>query len=295
MIRTLLIFDTPGWACESECRAIRKHLELNAPGGFDCTLSPCTSAATATAYDLVVSTIYYHFEEAVHLKSIAEVSSYSYWIRKGWEGGWPHLKQWKHIVAKNAHIHSLLTAEDHLDVTLLYHPFDHDFFSPQAGPAHSRFRIGFAGHRDQELKGLKLIRAAVADLPDVELVTMTWEDGKLAHDSMPNFYRSLDAYVCMSKAGQDAGPRSPIEAGLCGVPVITTSAGQIGEMAHDGRNALVIERNSDALRAANIRLRDDHVTRMRLGAAARATFLNEWIIPTGVAWTRYLQRIAEQP
>lgn len=302
-IRILLIYDVPGWACESECRALAKHLELHAPGRFLVIQAPSFRVPDLRQFDVVFSTLYYFLPPAEHPRSVSQVSGYDYWIRKGWTAeqntetgiaGWPHLTNWKYMIAKNRDIFQKLTPEDHPRVSLLYHPFDHDFWTPE-GPASHRdesvFTVGFAGHR-QGLKGLEILEAAVAGLQGVRLLAPTYEAGRIAHDAMPAFYRSLDAYACMSQPGQDAGPRSPAEAGLCGVPVITTRGGQIGEMVENDRTGFLIERDVNALRAAILRLKDDPNLRSRMAGNIRSTFRDHWAMDVGRAWAQYLLGVA---
>lgn len=296
MIRLLLIYDVLGWAYEAQCKAIAKHLEENAPGEFDITLKGASSANTAMLdqFDVVFSCVYYHLAEAHHPRSASQICSYSYWIRKDWPDGWPHLTQWQFLVGANQHITEILTPEDHPRVEKLYMPFDADFWRPRIVTHFptSSFRVGFAGHKNQRLKGVHLIKEAVESLPECRLLTPSWEEGRLTPEQMPVFYSTLDAYVCMSEPGQDAVPRPPVEAGLCGVPVITTKGGQIGEMVVDGENGLVIERTAEALKDALERLRDDVDLRIRIKANIRGSFIEDWVVPTGQAWTDYLRRLA---
>jgi glycosyltransferase involved in cell wall biosynthesis len=297
MTKLLLIYDVPNWACHSACRAIKRQLEIHAPGEFDCTLlraSPANQAGLK-AYDLVFSTLHYHLAEAHHPRSITQVSSYSYWIRKDWPGGWPHLRQWQYVIAKSKDIFAKLTPEDHDRIELLYHPFDHIHWSPGPSPAHSAFRVGYAGHRDQSLKGLKLIRKGVAEVPGTELDIRTYEEKRVPFEEMPAFYRSLDAYVCMSQASQEAGPRPAIEAGLCGIPIITTKAGQIGEMIEDGVNGLVIDRTPESLIDALKRLKGDPKLHARLASCVRESFMDKWIMEVGKSYVEYFRKILAAP
>jgi glycosyltransferase involved in cell wall biosynthesis len=57
----------------------------------------------------------------------------------------------------------------------------------------------------------------------------------------------------------------------CGLAVVTTGIGAIGEAARDGMTALMVNpRDAAALAAAITRLRDDPALRARLGEAAGA-------------------------
>jgi len=292
-IRLLLVYDVEGWACHTECKAIRLHLERCAPGRFSIAMLRAGSAYDKRLFDIVFSTIYYHLPDAAHPRSVSQVSSYSYWIRKEADGGaWPQLKQWKYMIAKNTHIASILTPDDHPRITKLYHALDYRHWQPRR-PTHrdpSVFTIGFAGHQ-QDLKGLKLIKQAIAGLDGVRLLAPTWESNRIPQDQMPGLYSSLDAYVCMSRPGHDAGPRPPMEAALCGVPIITTRAGQIGEMIEDGVNGLVIERTVEAAADAVSKLKSDVQLRKRLAQNVRRSLMDEWVFSVGQQWTDYMLNV----
>jgi glycosyltransferase involved in cell wall biosynthesis len=297
MIKLLLTYDVPDWACHGTCCATKLQLDLAAPGRFDCTLRRVgpANAKDLTDFDVVFSTIYYHFTEAAHPKSATQVSSYSYWIRKGWDGGWPHLKQWRYVVAKNAALRAKLTEQDHPRITKLYHVLNHLMFTP--GPPRAQddqFVIGFAGHT-QALKGLHLIEKAVSNVDNVRLKTATWEGNRLPYAAMPDFYRSLDAYISMSDPAQEAGPRPAMEAGLCGIPVITTVAGQIGEMTAHEQNGLLVERDVESLTAAISRLKQDRDLHARISTEVRPSYLQKWVLDVGASWADYLTEIAESP
>ena len=65
-------------------------------------------------------------------------------------------------------------------------------------------------------------------------------------------------------------PQALIQAMLVGLPVVTTSAGSIGELALDGKTALVVPgQDVQALRGAIAQLLAEPALRVRLGSAAR--------------------------
>ena len=61
-----------------------------------------------------------------------------------------------------------------------------------------------------------------------------------------------------------------LQAMSCALPVVTTSAGAIGEVARDGETALVVPaKNSDALADALHQIRTDRDSARQLGQRAR--------------------------
>lgn len=297
MIKLVLIFDQLDWATGSEALALKKHLDWNAPGQFAVTL--CASGQSGQIrpgqFDILLSGLYYALRDAQHPKSISMISSESYWIRKSWTAeqntetgvaGWPHLHNWQYMVAHNKEIYEKLTPEDHPKIKLLYHTLDHEFWTPGLRQAHSgKFRVGFAGH-EQDIKGWDILVGIKAAMPNIDVVAATYENNRKPAAEMPDFYRSLDAYLCLSR--WDCGPRPPMEAGLCGTPVITTRTGQIQEMVVDGETGLFIEPSVQSACDAINRLRVDTALRSKLGMQAREEFSSKWAVQGGRDWTQYL-------
>ncbi len=86
-------------------------------------------------------------------------------------------------------------------------------------------------------------------------------------EDMARLYNRARMVVCASTA--EGGPRVTVEAMACGVPVITTPVGMMGELIADGENGLLFYWEAGEL-AARIRLLlDDESARARLGAAGR--------------------------
>ncbi len=293
--RVLLVYDVPGWAFHAECRELAALFDRHAPGVFAAEVVPSARACAMdrSRFDVVYSSAYYDLPPAAHPKSVSQVSSCSYWTRKAWPGGWPHLGRWRYLAVKNKELSERLTAADHPQARLLYHQVDErPWLGAPATRGSGALVVGYAGHRRAD-KGLGILEAAVKDVPGVRLLAPTYEEGRLPWEAMPAFYGSLDAYVCMSQSGREAGPRSAIEAGMCGCAIVTTRTGQIGEMVEDGANGIVVERTVDALRGALVALRDDRERCASLGAHARETFVNAWAVPTGRAWVDFFREIVE--
>jgi len=81
--------------------------------------------------------------------------------------------------------------------------------------------------------------------------------------------QALDIFALPSYANEGV-PQALLQAMLVELPCITTSVGGIGELALDGRTALVVPpQDVTALRAALERLMQDGESRKRLGASAR--------------------------
>lgn len=81
--------------------------------------------------------------------------------------------------------------------------------------------------------------------------------------------QALDVFALPSYANEGV-PQALIQAMMVGLPVVTTSAGSIGELALDGKTALVVPgQDTQALHDALIRVIADPALRAGLGSAAR--------------------------
>ena len=175
---------------------------------------------------------------------------------------------------------------------------DHERFAPAdraaaraaLGLPADRFIVGIVatlrswkGHRFlvdavASLRDPDLLLAIVGDGPQQEALARQVADGGLGgrvilagqRKDVPAWMQAFDVFALPSYANEGV-PQALIQAMLCGLPSVTTSAGAIGEIALDGRTALVVaQQDSAALAAAIARLRGDAGLRSALGAAARA-------------------------
>ncbi len=81
--------------------------------------------------------------------------------------------------------------------------------------------------------------------------------------------QAMDVFALPSYANEGV-PQSILQAFACALPVVTTSAGAISEVAIDGETALVVPMQDAAALAAGLaRLLDDAALRSRLGLNAR--------------------------
>jgi glycosyltransferase involved in cell wall biosynthesis len=94
-------------------------------------------------------------------------------------------------------------------------------------------------------------------------------------DDMPRLFQSVDVVVLPSY--REGLPKGLIEAGACGLPLVTTDVPGCREVVTDGVDGLLVPpKDAAALARAIARLHDDAVLRQRLGAAARAKALREF-------------------
>ncbi len=95
-------------------------------------------------------------------------------------------------------------------------------------------------------------------------------------DNVPEWLSALDLFTLPSY-GDEGVPQGIMQAMACGLPVVSTPVGAIGEAVQDGLTGLMTQpRNATALAASLAKLMADHALRQRMGAAgleyARANF-----------------------
>jgi glycosyltransferase involved in cell wall biosynthesis len=88
-------------------------------------------------------------------------------------------------------------------------------------------------------------------------------------DDVVPWLQALDVFALPSYANEGV-PQAIMQAMACGVPVVSTAAGAIGELVQDGDTGLVVPtRDAGALREALARLEGDAALRERLARRAR--------------------------
>jgi len=95
-------------------------------------------------------------------------------------------------------------------------------------------------------------------------------------DNVPEWLSALDIFTLPSY-GDEGVPQGIMQAMACGLPVVSTPVGAIGEAVQDGLTGLMTEpRNAAALAASLAQMMADNELRQRMGAAslayARANF-----------------------
>jgi len=94
-------------------------------------------------------------------------------------------------------------------------------------------------------------------------------------DDMPALFHSVDAVVLPSY--REGLPKGLIEAGACGLPLVTTDVPGCREVVTDGEDGLLVPvRDAPALANAIARLEQDAALCRRLGAAARRKAVSQF-------------------
>ena len=113
----------------------------------------------------------------------------------------------------------------------------------------------------------------------VDFTSAKYGGGRLSKDQMPAFYAGLDGYMCLSVT--EGLNNSVMEAGMMGVPVISTRCGAAEEMIRDGENGFLVDRNVEAVAEAIEKLKDEDL-RMQMGEAMHQEIKENWTWATKI-------------
>jgi len=109
----------------------------------------------------------------------------------------------------------------------------------------------FADEVDDDLKGLnKVIKPAIKELQEeghnIVLEIADRNIKMIPHQEMPDYYNSIDIYVCTSRT--EGTPNPVLEAMACGVPIISTDVGIVPEIFGKKQKKYMIERTKEDLK-----------------------------------------------
>lgn len=132
---------------------------------------------------------------------------------------------------------------------------------------------------DNDMKGVEgIIKPAIKKLKDqnynVSLKLADRNIKKIEIDDMPEYYNSIDIYVCASKA--EGTPMPVLEAMAIGIPVVSTDVGIVQEaFGERERKYILEERTADNL-ANKLKLLIDTPQEMKLISEENLNQIKEW-------------------
>ena len=128
-----------------------------------------------------------------------------------------------------------------------------------------KIKIGWVGNSeftdsegDSDLKGVrKIIKPALEELIKegypIELKFADRKDGYIPHDKMPDYYNSIDLYICGSK--NEGTPNPVLESMASGVPIVSTNVGIVRDALGEKQKEFILkERTKADLKAKLIKL-----------------------------------------
>jgi glycosyltransferase involved in cell wall biosynthesis len=113
----------------------------------------------------------------------------------------------------------------------------------------SKFKDSFG---DEDMKGVEgIIKPAISELQqegyNIELNLADRNIKMIPQEEMPNFYNSINLYICASKA--EGTPLTVLEAMAMGIPIISTDVGIVSEvLGEKGKKYILEERTKECLK-----------------------------------------------
>ena len=120
-------------------------------------------------------------------------------------------------------------------------------------------KVGWVGNSeftdsegDSDLKGVrKIIKPALEELIaegySIEMKFADRKDGLIPHDKMPDYYNSIDLYICASK--NEGTPNPVLESMASGVPIVSTDVGIVRDASGKEQSKFILkERSKEALK-----------------------------------------------
>lgn len=101
--------------------------------------------------------------------------------------------------------------------TEVFHPSTENLLRKD-GP----LRVGFSGNTERPVKRFHIFEEVMQNHKGFSFKVSSFKkEGRLPHEEMPEFYRSIDVLVCTST--HEGGPLTAYEAGACGTPTVFLS------------------------------------------------------------------------
>lgn len=196
------------------------------------------------------------------------------------------------------------------NVFFVPHGVDTDFFTPppEPGRAGSSFTTVSVGWWLRDVEMMKqVMERALVEAPDVTFNVVTFPEYFPFYEGLPNVklltgisddellakYREADALLLPMK--DCTANNAILEAMACGVPVLSTAVGGIGDYVDDGCGILVPPGDSAALFDALMKLKREPETRASMGARAREKALQFDWRAVGSQMTAVYERIWSMP
>lgn len=113
----------------------------------------------------------------------------------------------------------------------------------------SKFKDSYG---DEDMKGVEgIIKPAISELQQegykIELKLADRNISMISQEDMPNFYNSINLYICASKT--EGTPLTVLEAMAMGIPIISTDVGIVSEvLGEKGKKYILKERSKEYLK-----------------------------------------------
>lgn len=192
------------------------------------------------------------------------------------------LKKFKVVSANSMILYELLNSSLP-NLTYCPNGVDADFFTPNDKKEYdpARIKIGWVG-KVRGPKNFPVIKEACKKLESIggfkaEIVKVpkNFRKAPLSFSQMRDFYRNIDFYLTASWS--EGTPNPALEAGSCGVPIVTTRVGNMRELIKDDQNGFFIEPTIESIigRFKSIK-KMDRKDYLKMSKNIRSSIVKDW-------------------
>jgi hypothetical protein len=272
--RILCIVDVPNWIFSRHVKYLQRHLSDE----FELSVAYRGEPFEESEYDLIYP-LEFMLIDADRIgdprKYITGIRSFLSWA------DWDFLSLVNYLSESFLAVHTVSRELYYIfspylpTITQLTHGVDLELFSPKkpSNKVPGSLRLGWAGNRATFIKGFYRYIEPLTQLPGIQLSLCGYSDRNLALEEMPDFYESIDAYICTSSF--EGSNNTLLEASAMERAIVTTSVGTVPEFLEDRVSALIVDRDLDQIKNAVIELRDNPNLRRELGKNARASLVTK--------------------
>lgn len=293
-MKILIIYDVDGWAWHRNSIEIQKYLTQ-----YDITITK-NKSITPEIMNQFNHVHYFGWLEGRSNanKVSAGVTSYNFIRSKSaftYQTDWPKFKA---LTANNKSLYEIVK-QYNKNVFLTPNGVDENKFYPVKKKKGENLVVGWVGqnngasflkHEDGgqiDIKGFNLIlkplmKSLEGKGVEFKINNSTYKEAN-SHESMPEFFNSVDVQICTSY--REGTPNPMFEASACGRALISTKVGAIQDCIVDGQNGFLIneyskesdiQRTIDLFREKLIFLRDNRDICEEMGQKGREIIERDW-------------------
>lgn len=257
-MKLAILYDVKGWAYHSEAMGLKKYLDIN--------IEKFNIKSEIFAYPFFYSNKNIHKEyDKVFLfprqanpmtfpadKTIVRFSSFGDYSKQEELNSIDFEK----IVCMNKQIctrakkdlygkynsNNILHAPVSIDTSIFTN-------SKSISGSNRKLVVGWAGSDHRKVKRFDIIsevKNKLKGVVDFKIATYDRSKNRILQSKMPDFYNSLDLFVCVSNS--EGGPLTTFEAGACGVPtILSCKKSAMFEATTENYDCFYIEQNAESL------------------------------------------------
>lgn len=270
-IRVAMFYDEEGWAWWIRSHAIKRSL----PPDITVDILHLSTVVDPNQYDFLLIFDHNIIKE---VKSLTEIPASKIILANSCPLYISEADQSLKTNGFPAAIVNNLTAFNQLKSDSRWHCCENGVDTTLFTPSKSKpkeFVAGWVGHSQSiGQKGLEIIDAAckIAGVPLLIVDAKDKPKDSRANSQewlRDNLYHKISVYLCASL--YEGTPNPALEALSCGLPVISTSVGNIPELIRDGENGYIVERNVNSFVVALNKLKGQDFSK-----AARDAVAPDW-------------------